>query len=362
MLDHVVFPIYSYKEVGSFLEIVHDVLREKGVSFIKIIDICSELDQLFSQILERESTFEINILDSVRIMCKVDFQVKLVDLKESGEGAELSIPFFELNDEVRELFISRQSHKQKAQYVKLLNKSLQDKNEQIQKMYDSKSYLVNFLAHELRNPLMAILNSIELMRTAPEMISTMELDKVLENVAGNMKKLVDDVLDFSKLETNKMEFETQEVEVKTFCAEFAKYGETLTESRELDWKTIGIENLNGATMKVDPFRVRQILSNLVGNALKFTEKGHVAFSAKVEDGKVLLGVHDTGRGIEKKFQSSIFKEFTQESSSISREFGGSGLGLNICYNLCKKMNGDLWFETEAGKGTSFFVGLPLAKQ
>tara|TARA_Y100001936_G_scaffold249796_1_gene300987 strand:+ start:2185 stop:3285 length:1101 start_codon:yes stop_codon:yes gene_type:complete len=366
VVNNVVFPIYSYKEIGLFLEIVHDCLKKNNTNFERISSTCSELDSLISKLLKAQESVEVKVNNKITIELKSDEnisqQYELITVNPREDSIELEIDRLNNDNDFRRSLLFRQNHQQKGQYVKLLNESLRQKNDQIQKMYDSKSYLINFLAHELRNPLTAILNSIELMRAAPEMVETMELDNVLENVASDMKRLVDDVLDFAKLENNKMEFEISDVGASTFCNEFAAYGQTLAESKDLDWKTSGLEQLGKIKMRVDPFRLRQILSNLVGNALKFTDSGHIEFSAAIEENRVILGVHDTGKGIKKEFQSTIFEEFTQESSAVSREFGGSGLGLNICYNLCKNMKGELWFESEYGKGTTFYIGVPLVKK
>jgi len=364
MIDKTVFPIYSYQEIGLFLEIVHDQLKEKQVNFATISMVCEELDDFLTKCRDRLDSFILLIEDSIKIEDEVNgFDVgayEKIKITKSKQGIELAIEGLVLDYKSQLQFERRQNDKQKSGYVQLLNESLKEKNKQIQRMYESKSYLINFLAHEIRNPLTAILNSVELMRAAPEAIESLQLDKVLENVSSDMKKLVDEVLDFSKLETNKLQLELSDVPLKQFCTEFSTYGKTLAESKGLEWKTSGVSELNGVAIKADSFRVRQILSNLVGNSIKFTEQGRIEMSVGVEQDRAVLGIHDTGKGIKDKFQSSIFKEFSQESAAISREFGGSGLGLNICYNLSQKMNGELWFESEAGKGTSFFVSLPLS--
>lgn len=370
MDNSVPFPVYGIEEIGIFTEILQELAVDQNVSLESAFQACEEAERLLEKILIIQGPFLVVATESFSIRLDeeipslTEFQTLNIGHEASEKGSKnlvFSWPRLSIGENEASLFSLRQGPKQRSAYVKLLNQSLRSKNEQIEKLFHSKKFLLNFLAHELRNPLTAILNSIELVKACPDEIIELQIPEMLEDAGQDMKRLVDEVLDFAKIEGGTLSYDMKTCEVRELCESFARYGEALVQSSPLEWRIHGVEGLDGERVSVDPFRFRQVLSNLLSNSMKFTESGHILFDVNSGEQCITFGIHDTGKGIEEKFKSEIFEEFTQESAHISRQFGGAGLGLNICYRLIKNMKGRLWFDSKQGRGTSFFIELPLAK-
>lgn len=221
----------------------------------------------------------------------------------------------------------------------------------------AKSEFLSTMSHEIRTPLNAIIGMTHLIqRDNPLPEQKARLD-VLQRSATNLLALVNDILDFSKIEAGKIAFETVEMDV----AELAHH---LVEGHRIsaEGKGIALELRvgDGVDRRVlgDPTRLGQVLGNLVGNAVKFTEHGHVALDIRVErvdDAGTTLrfAVEDTGIGIAPEKQHVVFEQFAQADTSTSRQFGGSGLGLAICKRLLELQGSRLELSSELDKGSTF---------
>lgn len=375
------FPVYGMEEIGIFLETACErAKKNKSFSMEEGIRLCEEAESLLLAILELQGPYmlEIGRCFSVylgkessgkgssgktplgkRSLREGDFPN--LTLRMQGDTLTFRIPLLSMDEEDLKHFSYRQGPKQRAAYVKLLNRSLREKNLQIEKMFESKRFLLNFLAHELRNPLTALLNGVSLLELDPESAKEPSFAKMLKNSGEDMKRLVDEVLEFAKIEGGVLGFDINPCEVESICKNFCRRARTMTESEGLEWREKGLEALQEERIRVDEFRLRQVFNNLLGNALKFTNEGHIEFSVRTSESEVVFQLRDTGKGIDKKFQAEIFEEFSQESASISKDFGGSGLGLNICYRLIKAMDGELSFDSAKGEGSAFSIKFPLAE-
>jgi PAS domain S-box-containing protein len=223
-----------------------------------------------------------------------------------------------------------------------------------------KSQFLSNMSHELRTPLTAVLGFSSLLERQPD-LSERSLSYVerLSTAGKALLSIINDVLDFSKLEAGRLEMAPRVISpadlirdaVELFAAEAEGKGVALTVS--------GLEGLLPRVL-ADPDRLRQILLNLVGNAVKFTDAGEVCASARyLRHGRLEVTVTDSGPGIARNQRSRLFQRFSQIDGSSTRRHGGSGLGLAICKGLVEAMGGEIGVRSRAGAGASFWFVVPV---
>jgi signal transduction histidine kinase len=223
------------------------------------------------------------------------------------------------------------------------------------------SFLAN-MSHELRTPLNAIIGLTEMMVKNAARFGTEKAQEPLQRVnrAGtHLLGLINQVLDLSKIEAGKLEFNPQTVQLAPLIKDVISTAEQLAEQNKNRLVVDAQKNLGELT--VDPMRLRQILLNLLSNACKFTKAGEVKLAArKVSNGSdfVEFAVSDTGIGMTAEQQAKLFEEFTQADAATAQKFGGTGLGLAITRKLARMMGGDVTVTSEPGKGSVFTVRLP----
>lgn len=227
----------------------------------------------------------------------------------------------------------------------------------------------NFLAtmsHEMRTPMQSVYGLLELIGLEKPAPQIMEMVTIAKHSASGLLEILDDILDFAKIDANKMELDTFEVPVRTLV-----YGVMEALSVKVRGKTIELKNDIEKDVPFvivgDPKRLRQILLNLIGNALKFTSEGSVTVrvtrnvkALPEQANRILLRfeVIDTGIGMPPEVAARLFQAFTQADSSTARKFGGTGLGLSICKKLVELMGGILGVESAVGKGSTFWFEIP----
>jgi signal transduction histidine kinase len=232
----------------------------------------------------------------------------------------------------------------------------------------AKSQFLSVMSHEIRTPMNAVIGSCHLLFQENPREDQKDTLETLHHSAENLLSLINDILDFSKIEAGRIEMEKidfslpnklhQLVEMYRFRAEEKQIGLSLIVDEDIpDW------------VQGDPTRLTQIMTNLLGNALKFTEEGEVSLraeflSATAECAQVRLSVKDTGIGIPEEKLATIFDQFTQASSETTRKYGGSGMGLAISKGLAELMGSELKVSSEPGKGATFSVVLsfPIGKE
>lgn len=223
----------------------------------------------------------------------------------------------------------------------------------------TKSHFLATMSHEIRTPMNGILGMAQLL-LRPNLTASIQRDyaRTIVNSGQTLLSLLNDILDLSKIEAGKFQFESVEFEPKQLVHEIHSLFEGSAKSKNLQLQ----HNWSGPSdqrYKSDSLRLRQMMCNLVGNAIKFTEQGHIEIDGTEieQDGSSALlefSVTDTGVGIPADKLDLLFKPFSQTDSSITREFGGSGLGLSIVSSLAKLAGGDVGVQSEAGKGSRFW--------
>jgi len=216
------------------------------------------------------------------------------------------------------------------------------------------------MSHELRTPLNAILGYAELMLDSIYGEPSEKMRTVLERLQANGKHLlglINDVLDLSKIEAGQLALSLEDYSLSDVVHGVVSAVEPLAAEKRLAFKAEVPADL--PTGHGDGRRLSQVLLNLVGNAIKFTDKGEVAIRAEAANGAFTVAVCDTGPGIAPPDQAKIFEEFQQADSSITRKKGGTGLGLSIAKRIIEMHGGRIWVESEPGKGSTFYFTLPV---
>lgn len=242
-----------------------------------------------------------------------------------------------------------------------LNRSVDDLAQANLALHTANQLKGDFLAtmsHELRTPLSVIIGFSELLNNAA---LTEKQRKWIENIHSSGKhllNLLNDVLELAKIEAGKMQVKVQEFNIRELCEGVANIFRQQAESKRLVLDCDVQEPL--PTVKQDSQKLRQILWNLLSNAVKFTpEGGRIQMLVTAEEGELVVQVIDTGVGIAPEDQEAVFEKFRQSSQVLTREQGGSGLGLSISRELAKLLGGDLTLQSTLGQGTTFTLRIPL---
>ncbi len=242
-----------------------------------------------------------------------------------------------------------------------LERQLKAAKEQAENATRTKSLFLANMSHEIRTPMNGIIGMTNLLLGSITDPSHVERLKIIQNCGNSLLDLINDVLDFSKLEVDKVELEKQPFPLHSTVKEVAELFSTRASEKGI---TLSYRHENDIPFWLigDITRFRQVLTNLVSNAIKFTEIGSVEISSqasRIDEKKwtVQFSVKDTGTGIPKEVSNKLFLSFSQVDASTTRRFGGSGLGLAICKGLCEKMGGSIWVDSEPGKGSTFSFSL-----
>ena len=237
---------------------------------------------------------------------------------------------------------------------------IQDKSRQLEEASQHKSQFLANMSHELRTPLNAILGYTELMADGAYGEPSEKMLGILKRLEANGKHLlglINDVLDLSKIEAGQLELELSDYSVQDIAQTVRSTLEPLATDKKLTFKVEVAPQLPPG--RGDGRRLTQVLINLVGNAIKFTDTGEVAIKAEANNGSFHVSVRDTGPGISAADQTKLFQEFQQADNAITRKKGGTGLGLAISKRIIEMHGGKIWVESQPGQGSTFTFTLPV---
>ena len=258
---------------------------------------------------------------------------------------------------------ARQLTLQYAHETALQYETIQRLNQQVERATQAKSEFLAMMSHEIRTPMNAILGMADLLAETSLGADQQRYVAIFQRAAGSLLDLLNDILDLSKIEAGELKLETVAFELR----EVVERATEVVAIRAAE-KGLAIESETAADVPPwlagDPMRLRQVLINLLGNALKFTEQGKLTVRiARDPEGNdpalLLIGVSDTGIGIAPDKLETIFESFSQADSSTTRKYGGTGLGLSISKRLVEAMGGRIWVESTVGTGSTFYFTAKL---
>lgn len=242
----------------------------------------------------------------------------------------------------------------------LYKKQLEIANFKTKNLLKSREQLISTVSHDLKTPLSTIVGYTELLGNSDVNTKQSYFVKNIKNSSEYISQLVQDLLDFSQIEAGKITIEKVPFLLPEIIDDVAKNIQSVYPQKEINLDIQVDETLNSRIVG-DPFRLKQILSNIIGNAYKFTEEGSIKIKAytTLDDSFFTISIEDSGIGIEKENQKLVFEEFAQANENIEKKYGGTGLGLSICQKLVTILGGNLKLESEFGKGSIFSIELPL---
>ncbi|HLY29118.1 MAG TPA: ATP-binding protein, partial [Aggregatilineales bacterium] len=275
------------------------------------------------------------------------------------EIGELARTFNKMSQEVST------SHNTLEKRVEERTEQLREANRRTEEISRAKSIFLSNMSHELRTPLNVIIGYSSSMLDMPELYDNRTLDsdherdvRLIKDSAYYLLGLITDILDLSKIEAGKLELHRSAVDLPELFKGILAISVGLVKDKPIQVRPDFSSDL--PPVWADPTRVRQIMLNLMSNAIKFTQTGSVTLRARVENQVVHISVIDTGVGIEEKVLPYVFDRFEQGGRDIDKYYGGTGLGLDIAKQLAQMHGGDLTVQSQLGQGSIFTFGLPLA--
>ncbi|WP_406844635.1 ATP-binding protein [Flavobacterium soyae] len=242
----------------------------------------------------------------------------------------------------------------------LYKKQLEIANFKTKNLLKSREQLISTVSHDLKTPLSTIVGYSELLGNSDINTKQSYFVKNIKNSSEYITQLVQDLLDFSRIEAGKITIEKVPFFLPEIIEDTAKNIQTVYKQKNIDL-IINVDEKLNTKIVGDPFRLKQILTNIIGNAYKFTEEGHIKISSYATENEnfYVITITDTGIGIEKGNQKLVFEEFAQANENIEKKYGGTGLGLAICQKIVSLLGGKISLESTFGKGSTFEIKIPL---
>lgn len=317
---------------------------------------------------------DLSVIERIREQLKKTFSFTetLLNYKKSGETYWTSLyitpilddqgnidRFFAIQTDITEVVRVQKALEESNNYLKAAKKSAEESDK-------AKDIFLANTSHELRTPMNIIIGMLEVLKRTELTQKQKEFLRIIENTSENLLYLLNDILDISKIESGKLEFEVTGFRLCEIISSIIETGTSLANKKKIGFSFKCVEECTDLIVLGDPVRLSQVLYNLTTNAIKFTEKGEVILQVSLvqqTDADILMRfeVRDTGIGIPKEQQERIFQDFTQADAGTTRKYGGTGLGLSISRKLVELMGGKLEVESQEGQGSNFFFTITLKK-
>ena len=285
---------------------------------------------------------------------------RIVDVRADGEIAELVDGFNQMLKEVRARDRRIAGHVAGLEgEVAARTSDFRNAREAAESANQAKSDFLATMSHEIRTPMNGIMVMAEMLAASEMPQRQRRFAEVIANSGSSLLAIINDILDFSKIEAGKMELESEPVDLTEIVEDVCSLFWERAASKGLDLAAF-VDPAMPRRIATDPVRLRQVVGNLVNNAIKFTEKGGVLIEASLADPEMFqISVRDTGVGIPADKISTVFGAFSQADQSTTRRFGGTGLGLTICKRIVDAMGGWFLVNSRVGEGSSFAFVAPL---
>lgn len=281
---------------------------------------------------------------------KINLQSKQVETTEKFSLQHLK--------EVNHLQLELEKHKD-------LERKLQKSKIMAESAAMAKSEFLATMSHEIRTPLNGVIPMLDLLSTTRLEPDQAEILKTARSSALQMKQIVDDILDYSKLEANKLQLESTGLNIRELVTSVVQMFANQSDAKRISIN-VNLDPSLRLALRGDPVRLRQILSNILSNAIKFTDRGSITISVRAKSETrnhyfVRFEIKDTGIGISAENASLLFKPFSQADASTTRLYGGTGLGLVICKRIVDLMSGQIGVDSQPGAGSTFWFEVPMLK-
>ncbi len=317
--------------------------------------------ELFGTPLIAGETTELDIVGSTGT--RVVAEMRVVDIEWSGQKAYLAslrdVTLRKMTEELLETKV-----RERTTELEALNKELRNMYEAANNAAKVRSQFIANFSHEVRTPLGGVVAAAELLTMADNLEEIHELGLTVFSSSKQLLKLVESILDFSKLEAGSVTVVNSDFNLRELLDSITQSVTKLADENSVNL-TCDIDSGIPNMVHTDAVKIRQVILNFVHNAIKFTKNGSVQINATLEDSPpeqpvLKISVQDSGIGMSPAECETIFQPFVQGNRIIQRSYGGTGLGLSICKQLIKAMNGSIGFCSEQGKGSTFWFTVPVS--
>ncbi len=315
--------------------------------------------------LDSFSEESINIFKQSQSIISSSYSTLIASHMTSEYAKKLSRSNEILENQARELQLQAIELKQQSDELKLTSDNLHEQNielelqsKEVEEANKLKSEFLSNMSHELRTPLNSInaLSKVLIAQSATKLsVDEKNYLKIIERNGQRLLSLINDILDLSKVEAGKMDIQLKTFSLGTALNFTIESLQPLADEKGLEINFISEENLK---IESDEGRLHQVFTNIIGNAIKFTDKGEINIRAELVNGTFVIEVQDTGIGIDKDVIPYIFSEFRQADGSTSRKYEGTGLGLAIAKKILLALNGNITCHSEVGMGSTFTIEIP----